>query len=174
MPVEVNPPEEFRALFTRTNKENPKREDLMALRKALKETELWRLAGEMAEHTIAQIIDRAGRGNAFLIESLREGVRRQRIELAENQDGPLERLLIEQVVVAWLALNTIQHSYDAILEQGSTIRRIDLWERRLGGAHRRFTRSCESLARVRKLAKRGPVQVNVAATGGTFQQVNTT
>ena len=43
--------------------------------------------------------------------------------------------------------------------------------RRLSAAQRRFLRACESLARVRKLARTTPaLQLNIAARGG--QQVN--
>ncbi len=44
------------------------------------------------------------------------------------------------------------------------------WEKRLMMAQRRFTKACESLARVRRLSRRIPVQVNIAVQGG--QQIN--
>jgi len=44
------------------------------------------------------------------------------------------------------------------------------WEKRLMMAQGRFTKACESLARVRRLSRRIPVQVNIAAPGG--QQIN--
>jgi hypothetical protein len=45
------------------------------------------------------------------------------------------------------------------------------WEKRLTAAQRRFTRACETLARVRKLSRNTPaLQFNIAASGG--QQVN--
>ena len=45
------------------------------------------------------------------------------------------------------------------------------WEKRLSAAQRRFTRACETLARVRKLSRNTPaLQFNIATSGG--QQVN--
>ncbi|HEV8136372.1 MAG TPA: hypothetical protein VGP85_16955 [Pyrinomonadaceae bacterium] len=47
------------------------------------------------------------------------------------------------------------------------------WEKRLSAAQRRFTRACETLARVRKLSRNTPaLQFNIATSGG--QQVNLT
>ena len=47
------------------------------------------------------------------------------------------------------------------------------WDRRLSAAQKRFTRACETLARVRKLSLNTPaLQFNIAANGG--QQVNLT
>jgi len=44
------------------------------------------------------------------------------------------------------------------------------WEKRLTAAQRRFTRACETLARVRKLSRNTPaLQFNIATSGG--QQV---
>lgn len=44
-------------------------------------------------------------------------------------------------------------------------------EKRLSAAQRRFTRACETLARVRKLSRNTPaLQLNIATSGG--QQVN--
>ncbi len=174
MPLEVIPPSaEIGELIKKTNKREAKRKDIVALREALRNTELWSLAGDIAEHAVARIVDGAAGGVAFVEESLREGVRQKRAELLKDEDGPLEMLLVEQVTVAWLALYTTQHAYDATLAKGTSIRNADCFERRLNGAHRRFVRACEALARIRKLGLRGPFQVNVAADGGTFQQVNT-
>jgi hypothetical protein len=47
------------------------------------------------------------------------------------------------------------------------------WEKKLTAAQKRFTRACETLARVRKLSRNTPaLQFNIAASGG--QQVNLT
>ena len=47
------------------------------------------------------------------------------------------------------------------------------WEKRLSAAQMRFTRACETLARVRKLSRNTPaLQFNIATSGG--QQVTLT
>jgi len=79
-------------------------------------------------------------------------------------------LLIQQVTLCWLNLNLTEYRHINIMKQSITFTLGLYWEKRLTMAQRRFTKACESLARVRRLSRRIPVQVNIAAEGG--QQVN--
>src|SRR5688500_705485 len=64
-------------------------------------------------------------------------------------------------------------SYSNVMKQSITLTLGMYWEKRLSAAHRRFTRSCETLARVRKLSRNTPaLQFNIATSDG--QQVNLT
>jgi hypothetical protein len=79
--------------------------------------------------------------------------------------------LIEQILVSYVKLYVLEiNSATKLCESHSTVAGL-YWDRRLTGAQRRFRRSCESLARVKKLLRNTPtLQFNVAASGG--QQVN--
>ncbi len=88
-------------------------------------------------------------------------------ELGYKGSPILERLLIEQVLIAWLDLDIVQVKYAQINKESHTLTSGAYWDRRLNGAQHRYLRAVESLARVRKLALVAPRQVNI---GG--QQVN--
>ena len=93
-------------------------------------------------------------------ESIKRGITTMRKDLGFEDRSPLERLLIEQIVLAWLHYHTTQWSHEATLNGGTTMRNAQFWERRQNGAHRRYLRAVETLARIRKM---GPVvQINIA------------
>lgn len=78
---------------------------------------------------------------------------------------------LKQAALCWLKLSLVELSYSSVMKQSISLTLGVYWEKRLTSAQRRFTRSCETLARVRKLSRNTPaLQVNIAAEGG--QQVN--
>src|SRR5918997_398848 len=84
------------------------------------------------------------------------------------QDAPhLERLLIEQVTLAWFDLDTVQMLYGQLTSDGHKYLSGASWDRRLNSAQQRYLRAIETLARVRRLSRVTPLQINI---GG--QQVN--
>jgi hypothetical protein len=80
-------------------------------------------------------------------------------ELGYDHAPALERMLIENVVVHWLRWQQIQAAYHKQKERGAP---PTSWERRLSAANARYLRAIESLARIRRLLARAPVQVNIA------------
>ena len=83
----------------------------------------------------------------------------------------LEQLLIQDAALSWLKLSIIELQYSNVMKQSITLTLGIFWEKRLSAAQRRFTRACETLARVRKLSRNTPaLQFNIAASGG--QQLN--
>lgn len=62
----------------------------------------------------------------------------------------LEQLLIQQAALCWLKLNLVELSYSGTMKQSHTLTLGLYWEQRLSAAQKRFTRACETLARVRK------------------------
>jgi hypothetical protein len=79
----------------------------------------------------------------------------------------LEQLLIEQIVLAWFDLDLMQQYYAGNAVKSHALTTGAYWDRRLSSAQQRYLRAVESLARVRRLARVTPLQVNI---GG--QQVN--
>lgn len=85
----------------------------------------------------------------------------------------LEKLLIQQATLCWLKLSLVELSDEAVINRSITMPVGLFWEKRLTLAQNRFTRACETLARIRKLSRNTPaLQVNIATEGG--QQVNLT
>ena len=166
---------EFRALLDKTNKENPQPKDVRALGDLLsgnRNLELWRdvlSAGHLAE---LMVIENA-RATAGLKECWKHRLQTLKKELGWEGAPLLEQLLIQQAALCWLKLNLVELSYSSTMKQSITLTLGIYWEKRLTAAQRRFTRACETLARVRKLARNTPaLQFNIAAEGG--QQVNIT
>lgn len=163
----------FEALLDKTNKENPRSQDVKALSELLvgeKSLELWRVvasAGHLAELTVIE----NARATIAVKECWKHRLQALRKELGSEGAPVLEQLLIQQAALCWLKLNLVELSYSSTMKQSITLTLGAYWENRLTAAQRRFTRACETLARVRKWSRTTPaLQVNIAANGG--QQVN--
>jgi len=162
-----NEVKELWALLEKTDKKNPTKEDRQALFMFLtKYPQLWAYCGDLMEMSAHKLIE-ATSGAASLAESLTIGLVQMPHELARSTDGPLEKLLIQHIVLCWLRLGYIEYHYTAVTsESNQSMKQIDYWERRLNAAQRRYLRSIETLSRVRRLNVPA-IQVNIAS-----QQVN--
>jgi hypothetical protein len=166
--------EEYRAvkeIVDRTNKENPDPADVAKLKEMLAASpRLWRVAGDYSEHAIYQITSDI-EGTVFVVESVRAGVDKLKEDLGYKSAPPLEKLLINQISLCWLRLNMLERTH-WIKTYESHISEDGLyWDRRLNNAQRRFTRACDSLARVRKLIlaaelHKAQLEAIKATTGG--------
>ena len=162
---------EFRDLLARANKENARPSEVKALSDFLYENkglELWKSVLGMGAFAERMALDSfKSQGTRKCWELRLESIR---ADLGFESASALERLLIQQVTLCWLNLNVTECRHSAITGQSVMLPVALYWEHRLTAAQRRFTRACESLARVRRLSRRIPVQVNIATQGG--QQVN--
>jgi hypothetical protein len=163
----------FQALLDKTNKENPRSQDVKALSDLLvgeKSLELWRSvssAGYLAELTVIE----NARATTAVKECWKHRLQTLKRELGSEGAPILEQLLIQQAALCWLKLNLVELSYSSTMRQSITLTLGVYWEKRLTAAQKRFTRACETLARVRKLSRNTPaLQFNIAAAGG--QQLN--
>jgi hypothetical protein len=163
----------FRALLDKTNKDHPSPKDLSALSDLLSDNrklELWRdvaSAGYLAE---LKVIENAN-ATAGLKECWKHRLQVLKKDLGYDDAPMLEQLLIQQAALCWLKLNLVELSYSGTMKQSITLTLGMYMEKRLSAAQRRFTRACETLARVKKLSRNTPaLQINLAASGG--QQVN--
>src|SRR5688572_30978788 len=163
----------FKALLDKTNKENPRPQDLKALTDLLSDNrglQLWRdvaSAGYLAELVVIE----NARATAAVKECWKHRLQALKKELGSDGAPLLEQLLIQQAALCWLKLNLVELSYSSTMKQSITLTLGIYWEKRLSAAQKRFARACETLARVRKLAHTTPaLQFNVATNGG--QQTN--
>jgi hypothetical protein len=164
---------EFQGLLVKANKENPKPADVKALTDLLyknKGLELWKEImgmGALAEHVaLENSLGTRGQGSR---ECWKQRLESMRSDLGYADATPLERLLIQHITLCWLNLNVTEYKHSNIMKQSITLTLGMYWEKRLTAAQKRFSRACESLARVRRLS-RNPIQVNIATKGG--QQIN--
>lgn len=161
-------------LVKNTHKDKPKPDDLAELRRFFDEDpELWRTTGNMTRRTLDHLLHTYYSQSAYLRECVSRRLREMREQLGYEESPPLERILIEQILVCWVNLHVLEiNSATKLCESHSTETGL-YWDRRLTGAQRRFRRASESLARIRKLSRNTPaLQFNIATSGG--QQVNLT
>jgi hypothetical protein len=165
----------FVELAEKTNTQSPAEADVQALRQMLDQhPDLWRYAGDLANVAVQNLIHRLKAG-PFLAESLKRGCKVIQNDLGYQAASPLERLLIDQVVLSWLHLNLVELHYTNATGQSITQDSADHWERRLSAAQRRHLYACEALARIRKLTVTTlALQVNIATHGGQQMNVITT
>lgn len=120
---------------------------------------------------LALIVRREIRNKSFDDPRIVEAVAHQAGELQKvlGAEGatPLEKLLIDQVLLCWEDYHTHELRYTHRLKEGLTLDTMEQYERILRSKQDRYHRAIESLARVRRLLKLPAVQVNI---GG--QQVN--
>ena len=162
---------EYYELVDKVIIEDPSKEDVKALRKALHNNpKLWRIVGDLAEQAVFNLIGEI-KSSPALKESLKTGWKEMQKELGGENPNPLEKLLVQQVVMSWLRLQLVEYHFTEVMNQSITLNLGRYWESRLSAAQRRHLRAIETLARVRRLLSKTPaVQVNIAAEGG--KQVN--
>ncbi len=169
-----NDTDTFIAALRKVEVDKPKQEDVANLRRLLKSNDTyWQLAGDLmlqAQHSALQSIN-AGKSKTLMTESAEEGMQHIRRQLDYATAPMLEKLLIEQIVTAWLRLGICEMQFSTRMAGELTLAQGDYWNRALDAAQRRYLRAIESLARVRRL-KLPALQVNVAQPGA--KQLNVT
>ena len=165
--------DKIRAVLAEIDRANPGEKSLAKLRRTLQEyPEAWRYMGGLAQIVTDHLITKIPGNTKVVQEFVRQEAEEIRHNMGYDHAPMLERLLIEQVTTCWVGAYLTQWKYTVLVEGGSLpTPKADYWERRLSAAQRRYRQACETLARVRKIARRTPtLQVNVAVAGG--QQVN--
>jgi hypothetical protein len=123
--------------------------------------DLWETFGNVATNAERSLIDLASGKNALQKEAMGHKLANLRAELAGPNPTPLERLLVERVVLCWLQAN-----YEDVID-AQTLKHSTSWtqtlnrQRRAEVAQRRFLSAVKALAAVRRLALPA-LQVNVA------------
>lgn len=158
---------EWREMMRKVDTARPAMEDLAAFRALLtRMPDAWRIVGDLATQVSVGLV-RELNGPAYYREAIEHGMFSLCRELGAGDAPPLERLLIDQVVLCWLRMYLAESWYSQKQKQGATIEILGHVERVLTMAQRRYLRAIEALARVRRLNARTPLQVNI---GG--QQIN--
>lgn len=178
MEPKVDPPKEMDKLFNhlktlidKTQSKSPQEEDIRQLRKLLKEhPELLQMTGDMALQASTHLIESV-KGTEMTRHMLLHSRATRLKELGYHQAAPMEKMVIEQVVLCWLRHNLLEYEITSRAEGACTEQQRLIWEKQLNQSQQRYLRACESLARIRKLSRNtSGLQVNIAREGG--QQVN--
>ena len=168
-------PEDIDRIYTAivaTNTPKPSAEAKRELQTVLaKYPNAWREAGDLgkrARQVLMQsiIADMAENVRA----SIESGLERQAEELRQPSDGPLEELLIDQILTCWLDENLTRAGYASVMAGSHSFAVGDYWQRKLTMTQQRYLRAIESLAKVRRLM-RFTLQVNIAQPGSQVVNV---
>lgn len=171
--IELDPAKssvEFADLVDRCYRKNPDKKDLAELRKVLeKSPELYKAVFDLSEvvtrQTIRGMLGDKDKATQTVIEA---HVKNTKQEFGYERAPMAEKLLIENIVLAWLRYTYAEYQITSNMNTDATYKNNEHWEKRANAAHRRYMRAIETLTRVRKLTAN--IQVNIATNGG--QQVN--
>ena len=86
---------------------------------------------------------------AALAECWRKQLLEMRDRLGYQEGSELEGLLIRHITMRWLRLAQTEMMYPAAYDNNCSLAMGAYYEKRLTAAQKRFTRACETLARVR-------------------------
>lgn len=124
------------------------------------------LGGDLAQEAAQALISAATGKNLVQREALFRKMEELRSELAGPNPQPLERLLIERIVVCWL------HAYYADVKYGQAGSVMpehgDYLQRQQDRAQRRYLAAIKCLHTVRRLAL--PIKVDVTVAGAVESQ----
>ncbi len=153
--------DEINRLFKSVDKQNAPPADVEKLRQFLgKYPLLSSVTGDLAKQVQQEMLARAyptQKGRALSVEAY---CQHQRNELGFETATPLEKSLIAHAVLCWLRLYVCELRYESRMEENLSLAQGDYWERKLSTHQKRYLRSIETLARIRKLGIN--IQVNVA------------
>lgn len=158
---------DLRRLSSRVNTENPDPADVVALRQALKETPgAWKRLADLARGARETLIESFPASESQKV-ALRRGIWEMCESLGWETAPALERMMIEEVVLTWLHHHIMSLRYHSKSRRRMSLAKVASWEKRLNATQHRYTRAIRTLGQVRKLACRGPLQINIGN-----QQVN--
>lgn len=112
--------------------------------------------------------------------ALEEYILSIRDEMGYHQAPIMEKLLIENIVTAWLRVQHCESQLAWRMTGSNSAATLEFWERRLSTCQRRYLAACETLAKIRKM-RLPNIQLNIGdkqinATGdlkpGTTEIIN--
>ena len=163
----------FREVVRRNSKDKPSQADHEELQSWLSEyPELLCAVFDLAEIVRTELIRRmvpAGPTSTALearVAAIREGFGYEAAPM-------IEKLLIDNILVAWLRVQWLETQLTSFIgPSSSSMSVIEFWERRLSVSQRRYLSACQILTKIRELSSRNPsLQLNIATQGGQHDNV---
>ncbi len=139
----------------------PDRKDLAELQRHIRDYPvLSRLYGDAGAFARAAMLEYVAKNQRSTGEGLEVDMERQAQELGYRTSRPLERLLVENIVMCRLALYEVQRRYAGMVADPETsIAQADQREKRPTRTQTRYLKACDQPARTRKTLR--PMRVNV-------------
>lgn len=141
---------DFNNLIKRLNSDKPDESDTKFWKEFVKNNPdaYFRLNGLTASIQ-NDIVERSN--NFIYEEKLKDELKQMRDNLGYSEATELERLLIEQFCLNWLRLGVVERLHSGNTYEKHSVETGLYWERRLDTANRRFNRTAETLAKVKRL-----------------------
>lgn len=141
----------FSELVTRLNAAKPDKQDIELWKKELEaKPDLLDISFlKSFQQLEREILDDAK--NFLHGEIVKAELKNMRDSLGYAESGELERLLIKQVCFNWLRLSIMERIHFRKNNESHSIEAGLYWEKKLDGANKRFTRTAETLAKVKRL-----------------------
>lgn len=121
---------------------------------------LWQQLGDLARHAEQGLIAHVGRESVVTAEALGRKLPALRHELGADEATPLERLLIDRLVLTWAQAHVAD--VDALRAGRLPPAQASFYLNQQNKANQRFLASVRTLATVRKLLRPSPSPVQVA------------
>ena len=133
------------------------------LRKYLVEhPEVYDMVGRVAYVTAEQMLTHMVKHDGLRI-AISEEMELMRDNLGYASAAPIERMMIDHIVMCWVRLQLVEMEYTEVIVRRGAVKYIEHVEKRLNAAQRRYIRATEASTRIRKLISQTPaLQVNIA------------
>jgi len=152
---------ELQTIVEQARKTKPTAAELAAIQREFDEKPLlWKAMGNLAraaQTTILGQIEALPKIHAATLRTLDH----KRRELARETDTPLEKLLIDQILLTWLDYHLMVIAATNAQQSGAALTTMEVYDRLVSARERRYLRATLSLARVRRLARATPLQINI-------------
>ena len=166
-PVPSLSADEVDTILKKVLRPKPKPEDMSVFRQLLdRHPEVVKRFVDITEHAFDAMLKPMAGDSAATLEILKRQRRVKQAELGYSTASPLEKLLIDAVVMAWVGFTDTQRRASNVWSESHTLTVGEYWDKRVSTAQRRYLRAVESLARIRRL-ELPALQINIGA-----QQVN--
>lgn len=143
---------DIHALIKATNKENPKPEQLEALRNELDEKpELARIIGNINHQVFNGILEQATKNSALIKECSERYIKEMKSELGYHSSTFVEQMLIDEIIMRWLRLQVMESDHKNTTYKSHSLTQGMYVDKRLHLAQKRYLRSIETLAKVRRM-----------------------
>jgi len=158
---------ELYAIIQATNKEKPERGDIERLQTYLEQhpNEVEKL-GNLANHVETQVLESAF-NTVLTKKATYMHMADMRVDMGYDQSSAIEKGLIDNIVLCWLRLHICEFHYEKYTVNASLDRAL-FWEKVLSATQKRYLRSVEALARIRKLQQPSPNPLTLALVKQQF------
>jgi hypothetical protein len=160
--IDEDPSARFKALVTAVNGGNDNAaKELHELCQAI--PALWEQLGGLEQNALDSwkrlIVPGSSNHDAFVRDRISAELARRRKDLCAGDVSPLEVLLINRILSAWLQVMYADSRYAQLQQHQVTFTELDYAQKRLDRAQRQLLRAIQALATVRRLMS--PTQVNI-------------